>query len=176
MSIGRFQRAAQGAAAAEVVQAVAEGDATGIAQGDQLGQFIERKRAETAALKSEATHAAIMAAALDCIVTMDHEGRIVEFNPAAERMFGYARAEVLGRDLLLDPLDGGGPGGFVLVGGVAGALVSTRYLRSQLFNIEPTDPLTFAAIVLLLVSTALVGAYVPARRAARTSPIEVLRG
>jgi PAS domain S-box-containing protein len=37
--------------------------------------------------------------ALDCIISMDHHGRIVEFNPAAERTFGYTRAEAIGRDL-----------------------------------------------------------------------------
>ena len=31
-------------------------------------------------------------AALDCVVTMDHEGRVVDFNPAAERIFGYRAA------------------------------------------------------------------------------------
>jgi PAS domain S-box-containing protein len=38
-------------------------------------------------------------AALDCIITMDHEGKILEFNPAAERTFGYRRADVLGAEM-----------------------------------------------------------------------------
>jgi PAS domain S-box-containing protein len=42
---------------------------------------------------------AVMEAALDAIVMMDHEGRITEFNPAAEQMFGYTRAEVMGKSL-----------------------------------------------------------------------------
>jgi hypothetical protein len=37
--------------------------------------------------------------ALDAVITMDHLGRIVEFNPAAERVFGYQTQDVLGRDL-----------------------------------------------------------------------------
>src|SRR5688500_17779307 len=41
----------------------------------------------------------ILASALDCIITMDHEGRILEFNPAAERTFGYSRPAVIGKDL-----------------------------------------------------------------------------
>lgn len=49
--------------------------------------------------QSEKLKSAMMDSALDCIVTADHEGRIIEFNPAAERTFGYARAEVIGRDL-----------------------------------------------------------------------------
>ena len=46
---------------------------------------------------SEALNAAIIAAALDCIVAMDEGGNIVEFNPAAEATFGYRRAEALGQ-------------------------------------------------------------------------------
>ncbi|WP_299643236.1 PAS domain S-box protein, partial [Devosia sp.] len=42
---------------------------------------------------------AILESALDAIVVIDHEGRIVEFNPAAERMFGHAARDVLGRNL-----------------------------------------------------------------------------
>ena len=48
---------------------------------------------------SEARLRAILEAALDCIITIDHEGRIVEFNPAAERTFGYRRAEVIGKEM-----------------------------------------------------------------------------
>jgi len=45
--------------------------------------------------------------ALDAIVSLDPAGRVLEFNPAAERLFGYSRAEVLGRDLteLIIPAD-----------------------------------------------------------------------
>ena len=52
---------------------------------------------------SSAIEAAIQSAtfqtALDCIVVMDRAGRILEFNPAAERTFGYTRAEAIGKDL-----------------------------------------------------------------------------
>jgi PAS domain S-box-containing protein len=61
---------------------------------------------DSAAHPLAAQYAAIVAAALDCIVTMNHEGRIVEFNPAAERTFGHARADVLGRamaDVIIPP-------------------------------------------------------------------------
>ncbi len=43
--------------------------------------------------------AAVVDTALDCIVGMDAAGRITEFNPAAERTFGYRREDVLGRDM-----------------------------------------------------------------------------
>ncbi len=55
--------------------------------GSQIGQFIERKGAEQAVLESEARKSAIVEAALDCIITIDHEGRVLEFNPAAEKTF-----------------------------------------------------------------------------------------
>ena len=66
----------------------------------------ERKRAEDSLRESEARKGAILTAALDCIITIDHEGRIIEFNPAAEKTFGYTSAEALGRemaDLIVPP-------------------------------------------------------------------------
>jgi len=49
--------------------------------------------------RSEVHKAAIVDSALDCIVTIDHEGCITEFNPVAEHTFGYRRDEVLGKHL-----------------------------------------------------------------------------
>ncbi len=48
---------------------------------------------------SEACKAAILRTALDCIITVNSEGRILEFNPAAEKTFGYKRDLVLGQDM-----------------------------------------------------------------------------
>jgi PAS domain S-box-containing protein len=59
----------------------------------------ERVQSDAALRNSEARKAAILNSALDCIVTMDHEGRITEFNPMAERTFGYSRSEVMGKQL-----------------------------------------------------------------------------
>jgi PAS domain S-box-containing protein len=59
----------------------------------------ERKRAEVALQRSEALEAAILNTALDCIITITEDSRVVEWNTAAERTFGYTRAEVLGQDL-----------------------------------------------------------------------------
>ena len=67
--------------------------------GSQIGQFIERKRAEKATRESEARKGVILETALDGIITIDHEGRITEFNPAAEQIFGYRRGEAVGREL-----------------------------------------------------------------------------
>jgi PAS domain S-box-containing protein len=69
------------------------------ALGSQIGQFIERKDAEEALRESEARKAAILEASLDCVITMDHRGRIIEWNRAAERTFGYTRAEAIGQPL-----------------------------------------------------------------------------
>jgi PAS domain S-box-containing protein len=49
--------------------------------------------------RTEARKDAILSSALDCVVTIDHESCITEFNPAAERTFGYRRDAVLGRPL-----------------------------------------------------------------------------
>jgi PAS domain S-box-containing protein len=56
--------------------------------------------------QSEARKAAIVESALDCIITMDVEGRVVEINPAAERTFGYRQSDAVGRplaDLIIPP-------------------------------------------------------------------------
>jgi two-component system sensor histidine kinase/response regulator len=54
---------------------------------------------ERAHRESEARKAAILESSLDPIITMDHEGRITEFNRAAEKVFGRARDSVIGKDL-----------------------------------------------------------------------------
>lgn len=49
--------------------------------------------------ESHARLSGILQAALDCIVTVDSEGRVIEFNPAAEKTFGYVEKEIIGRDM-----------------------------------------------------------------------------
>jgi PAS domain S-box-containing protein len=56
----------------------------------------QERRADRALRTSEARKSAILTSALDCIISMDHKGRIVDFNPAAEKTFGISRAQVLG--------------------------------------------------------------------------------
>ncbi|MGA9886321.1 MAG: hypothetical protein WBQ31_02385, partial [Candidatus Acidiferrales bacterium] len=59
--------------------------------------------------------------------------------------------------------------------GVAGALVVTRWMSSVLFDVKPTDSLTFAAVALVLGAVAFLAAYIPARRAMRVDPMVALR-
>ncbi len=67
--------------------------------GQQIGQFIERKQAEAAIGRSEARHTTILDVALDAIITINQQGEVVEWNAAAEQMFGYRQQDVLGREM-----------------------------------------------------------------------------
>jgi PAS domain S-box-containing protein len=67
-------------------------------QAEQLRQ-LERRQAEQLLRDSQARHTAILEAALDAIVTIDHHSKVIEFNPAAEAMFGHDRTTVVGRPL-----------------------------------------------------------------------------
>jgi PAS domain S-box-containing protein len=59
----------------------------------------ERRQTERALQASEARKAAILRASLDAIITIDGEGKIVDFNPAAEALFGYSPVEAAGKQL-----------------------------------------------------------------------------
>jgi len=68
--------------------------------------------------------------------------------------------------------------GLTLVGVVLGVFASfglTRLMRSLLFGVGTTDPLTFAAVPLVLLVVSLLACWIPARRAARVDPIAALR-
>jgi putative ABC transport system permease protein len=62
-----------------------------------------------------------------------------------------------------------------LVAGLAGALVLTRWMSSQLWEVAPTDPATYAAVALLLAVVALLACLSPTRRAIAVNPTVVLR-
>jgi len=59
--------------------------------------------------------------------------------------------------------------------GVAGSLALTRFMAKLLVGVEPTDPLTFAAVSFCLLAAALLACYLPARRATKVDPLVALR-
>ncbi len=59
--------------------------------------------------------------------------------------------------------------------GIASAWVLSRMVQSLLFDVTPTDPVTFAAVVVVLGAVAGLAGYLPARRASRLSPMDALR-
>src|SRR5262249_42463128 len=67
--------------------------------GSQIGQFVARRRAEADVHASESRLRAMLEAALDAVITMDHRGVVLGWNVAAEAIFGYAAAEATGREL-----------------------------------------------------------------------------
>jgi putative ABC transport system permease protein len=87
------------------------------------------------------------------------------------RALGAQRSAVLGlllRQGLLLILAG-------IVLGVAASMVLMRLLASLLFEVTPTDPMTFALVVALLAGVAILACWIPARRAMRVDPIVALR-
>ena len=68
--------------------------------------------------------------------------------------------------------------GMLLIGiviGLAGAFALTRLMRTLLFEITATDPLTYVSVIGLLAVVALLACYIPARRAAKVDPLIALR-
>jgi ABC-type antimicrobial peptide transport system permease subunit len=62
-----------------------------------------------------------------------------------------------------------------IAAGLAGALLTTRYLQTLLFEVRATDPLTLVGVCAVLGSAALLACYVPAARATRVDPVVALR-
>jgi predicted permease len=62
-----------------------------------------------------------------------------------------------------------------IVAGLAGAVAFTRWMSSLLFGVSPLDPMTYVAVASIVLLTAMVAAYLPARRATRGDPISALR-
>lgn len=71
-----------------------------------MRDLTDQQQIEQALRQSEALKSAILNSGLDAIVSIDHERKIIEFNAAAERMFGYSREQAMGRlveDLIVPP-------------------------------------------------------------------------
>ncbi|HEV2349238.1 MAG TPA: ABC transporter permease [Terriglobia bacterium] len=65
--------------------------------------------------------------------------------------------------------------GIGITAGISGALALTRFLRSLLFEITPTDPPTFIGVSVILTAVVLLASYIPARRATKVDPMVALR-
>jgi predicted permease len=80
------------------------------------------------------------------------------------------------RDIVRIVLSQGG--GMALVGivlGLVASLALTRLMRTMLFGVSPTDALTFASVVVILLAVVLLACWIPARRAMRVDPMVALR-
>jgi len=67
---------------------------------DAFNQMLDQIQERDSALReSEARKGAMLDSALDGIISMDHEGKLIEFNPAAQKIFGYSRDQVLGKEM-----------------------------------------------------------------------------
>ena len=66
-------------------------------------------------------------------------------------------------------------GGIGVVIGLAGAWALSSSMSSLLFEVQPTEPIVYVAVSLVLIAVALVASYLPARRASRINPLVALR-
>jgi ABC-type antimicrobial peptide transport system permease subunit len=62
-----------------------------------------------------------------------------------------------------------------IVVGTLGAIATTRWMRSMLFQVNPLDPVTFVAVGVVLAAVAIGASWPPALRAARVSPVTAMR-
>jgi PAS domain S-box-containing protein len=69
------------------------------ALGRQIGEFMDGVRAQEAVRTSEARKSAVLASSLDAVITIDHRGWVVEFNRAAEELFGYSEEAAIGQEM-----------------------------------------------------------------------------
>jgi len=88
------------------------------------------------------------------------------------RMALGASAEMLQKSILLQTL---GLAGIGMTAGIAASWILARTLSGMLFGVTPGDPMTFAAMVVILAAVAGLAGYLPARRASRIEPMSALR-
>jgi putative ABC transport system permease protein len=137
---------------------------------DVLGENFSRQRFSAWLLAGFATVSLVLAA-------VGVYGMLAWLVAARTREFGVRAAVGAGpkRIIALVLSDGLHPvlGGLIM--GSAGALAVSGLLKSLLFGEGPRDPLTFAAVPLLLAGVSVLSAWIPARRAARLDPVQALR-
>jgi ABC-type antimicrobial peptide transport system permease subunit len=80
---------------------------------------------------------------------------------------GHVRLEVLRHGMTL--------AGAGLAIGIVTAVSFTRLLRAELFQVSPTDPVTYVAAPIILMTVALAASFLPTRRATRVDPVVALR-
>jgi predicted permease len=138
--------------------------------GQRLSESLARRRFAMLALGLFAL-AALVLAAVGIYGVMSYTVAQRTREIGVRVALGASRRDVLGLVLKRGML-------LALVGigaGLAGALALTRVLSSLLFGVSASDPLTYAAIALLLAAAALLACYVPARRATKVDPMVALR-
>jgi putative ABC transport system permease protein len=135
-----------------------------------LGQEIDQPRFTMALFSAFAILGLTLAAAgIYSVLSFHVLSRTQELG--VRMALGAPRRHVLGLMLLTG-------GRLVVVGliiGTAVSLAATRMMRSQLFGIEPSDPVSYIGVALVLAAVAFAACYVPARRAAAVDPIVALR-
>lgn len=137
---------------------------------DRVGQSMARERFATWMLGAFAVFALILAVVgvygvLSHLVTQGTHDIGVRMALGAER--SRIQRMVLRQGLELT--------GVGVVLGLIGAAAVTRVMSSLLFGVSTTDPATFVAVPLVLLATAMLAGYVPARRATRVDPVTALR-
>ena len=147
------------------------------ASGEVVG-VVGYSRDMTELKAGEAQYAAITAAALDCIIVFDDTGRVVEFNPSAERSLGFSRAAAIGRPVatLLDlpALRAGENGQWAAPEGTpawVGSRIETEAVRED----GARFPVELAVGEVRLPSRRLFTAYLRDLTAARTAEAEIQR-
>ena len=136
----------------------------------QLGGFSQEKRIQATLVTCLSALALLMAAiGLNGVVQYGVSMRTQEIG--IRMAVGAQRGDVL-RMILLQGMRIAGLG---LVIGIAGSWAATRLLAKLLYGVAPGDPVTFATVFGILVGTAFLACWIPARRAMRMDPMEALR-